>query len=370
MTGLGTLGGIVSKARAVNGNGDIVGGSNGDVFVVDNGKMTDLGSGEAFGINGLGEIAGSTSCCHAFLISGGRRTTLRDLSSYAGSDNGQGCGPAVMGSNGTITGLGTLGGTQSAAYEINDLGQVTGWAHTAREATRVFLWSGGTMTGPETFALDPAGEAINNHGVILGQSGLGAWFWSGGMFQNLSNLISPGSRFRPGNATAISDNGQVAADGDNSAGQEHAFLLAPTRASLARKMSPCAVGLVGGSGHASGYPALCGAVCDPKGWGMARTRWRRTLGTPDSCPRLGRSDRQRRVPLAPPAQDHPRPPPARARASRIAPRRLSRAAPQRRCPPPPREFPSPAIKLRLLWHLPPAGAGHRSVSAGLNPRDP
>ena len=30
-----------------------------------------------------------------------------------------------------------------------------------------------------TYGLDPVGEAINNHGVIVGQSSLGAWIWSG-----------------------------------------------------------------------------------------------------------------------------------------------------------------------------------------------
>ena len=72
----------------------------------------------------------------------------------------------MLWSSGTITDLGTLGGTQSAAYAINNLGQVTGWAHAASEATDVFLWSGGKMTDLGTFGLDPMGEAINNNGVM------------------------------------------------------------------------------------------------------------------------------------------------------------------------------------------------------------
>jgi hypothetical protein len=102
------------------------------------------------------------------------------------------------------------------------------------------------MTGLGTFGLDPAGEAINNHGVIAGQSGPGAPIWSGGVFQNLTNLIPPGSGFTPGHATAINDHGPIAADGDTSIGQEHAVLPAPARASVARTMPPCAVGLAAG----------------------------------------------------------------------------------------------------------------------------
>jgi probable HAF family extracellular repeat protein len=219
LTDLGTLGapGSFSQGRAVNRAGDIAGGSAGEAFLVHNGKMTDLGPGTATGINDFGEIAGGTSCCHAFVISGRTRTTLPDLSSYGGglssasgisnnhqivgsSDNASGYSHAVLWSNGTITDLGTLGGTQSAAYAINDLGP---------------------------FGLDPVGEAINNHGVIVGQSGNGAWIWSGGTFQNLNNLIPAGSGFILDDATAINDNGQIVANGHNSTGQEHAFLLTP-----------------------------------------------------------------------------------------------------------------------------------------------
>ena len=153
----------------------------------------------------------------------------------------------------------------------------------------MFVCSGGTVTGLGTFGPDPAGQAITHHGVIAGRPGLGAWAWGGGTVHDLSNLVPPGSGFTPGHATAINDNGQIAADGVHSVGQDHAVLPAPARASVARTMSPCAVGLPGGSVHPTGCPALCGAVCDPKSSGMARTRRRRTPGPPACCP--GQADR-------------------------------------------------------------------------------
>jgi probable HAF family extracellular repeat protein len=234
----------MSEATAVNVNGDVVGGSNGQAILVHDGKLTSIGPGEAFGINDSGEIAGDTSQ-HAFLFGGGKMTTLPDLSSYAGglsgatginnnnqvvggSDTAQGYDHAVMWTGGTITDLGTLGGTQSAAYAINNLGQVTGWAHTASEATHVFLWSAGRMADLGTFGLDPVGEAINNHGVIVGRSGNGAWVWGSGTFQNLNNLIPAGSGFTLADATAINDRGQIVTNGYNATGQTHAFLLSPS----------------------------------------------------------------------------------------------------------------------------------------------
>ena len=85
------------------------------------------------------------------------------------------------------------------------------------------------MTDLGTFGLDPVGEAINNHGVIVGQSSTGAWIWSNGTFQNLNDLIPSGSGFTLTDATAINDNGQIVATGtSNSTGQTHAFLLTPS----------------------------------------------------------------------------------------------------------------------------------------------
>jgi len=101
-------------------------------------------------------------------------------------------------------------------------------AQTAAGPVHLFLYSG-MMTDLGTFGPGavPVPKAINNHGVIVGQSGNGAWIWSGGTFQNLNNLIPPGSGFTLDNATAINDNGQIVANGYNSTGQEHAFLLTP-----------------------------------------------------------------------------------------------------------------------------------------------
>jgi uncharacterized membrane protein len=98
---------------------------------------------------------------------------------------------------------------------------VVGWAQTSTDADHGFLWSNGKMTD---LGLNFFPAAINDRDVIVG----GSMIYSGGTLQNLNNLIPPGSGFTLDDATAINNNGQIAANGYNAQGQEHAFLLNPS----------------------------------------------------------------------------------------------------------------------------------------------
>ncbi|WBY00662.1 hypothetical protein PE066_14460 [Ramlibacter tataouinensis] len=116
--------------------------------------------------------------------------------------------------------LGTFGGPNAIAKDLNDDGQVAGQAEFAPDPSQeglthhAFLWSEqgglrdlGTLGGRQSSA-----EALNNAGQVVGQSDIAlgseprphAFLWSGGTMRDLGTLGGPSSI-----ATAINDSGQV-----------------------------------------------------------------------------------------------------------------------------------------------------------------
>src|SRR5580704_13845737 len=92
--------------------------------VTDLGTLPGMPSSEGGGINGIGQAVGT---------------------SFTDSCSGTYCGEAFLYSNGTMQGLGTLGGTSSSAAAINASGQVTGSSALSDGSEHAFLYSNGTM---------------------------------------------------------------------------------------------------------------------------------------------------------------------------------------------------------------------------------
>ena len=199
----------VGLAVAINNSGQIVGASSGsveDAVVYSGGVLTELGT-----------LGGSLSVATAINASG-------QVAGY--SMRADGTEHAFLYSNGVMRDLGTLGGALSHANAINAGGEIVGFADTADGSWHAFLYSGGfmldlgTLGGPHSEAL-----GINTSGQVVGYSGLAggannAFIYSNGVMTALNSLLPSGSQWglltgdssQAGleQANAINDNGQIA----------------------------------------------------------------------------------------------------------------------------------------------------------------
>jgi len=262
-TDLGTLPGFAdSYALSLNATGQVTGyaddvGQGGDgtrryrAFLWRDGRMQDLGSlpdhalSLGLGINAAGEVTGialpsarpeDPNPHRVFLWCGGRMQDLGDFGddrcvvlgiNRRGQIAGQARRHAVLWEGGKVRDLGTLPGTsESAAFGLNERGQVVGYSGHA------FLWEEGrlrdlgTLGGAQSLAagINEGGQAV---GVSQTRDGdLRAFLWDGSRLQDLNRLLPEGSPWVAQLATSINRQGQIVGVGERN-GTFSAFLLTP-----------------------------------------------------------------------------------------------------------------------------------------------
>ena len=225
-TSLGTLaGGSVSEAWGINDSGEIVGWSDNaaghrKAFFYD-GSITDLGTlagrsdSEAAAVNASSEVAGTA-------LNFGVPPTDRLAFIYL---------PAPAHTLGAgINGLGTLGGDESVAIDVNDAGQVVGGAEDASGKMWPFLWEAGVMTnlgalGGESELVTHRAQAVNSSGQVAGTSPTAAgashaFIWESGSMTDLGTLPGGSSSW----AFGINDVGKIVGTADVTGGDYHAFI--------------------------------------------------------------------------------------------------------------------------------------------------
>ncbi len=121
--------------------------------------------------------------------------------------------------------LGTLGGRNSSAGDLNDAGQVVGWSELIDGRVRAFVFENGFMQDLGTLGgIYSEATSINTAGVIVGtsdnaQGAERAFRYANGVMEDLGTLGGEVSR-----AWAINSLGQIVGDSWTAITEEHAFL--------------------------------------------------------------------------------------------------------------------------------------------------
>lgn len=298
ITDLGTVGGgYESNAIAVNARGHVVGFATNTVpddysilrfptqtraFRWQNGVMQDVGTlpggtdAAALLVNERDQIVGlsytadsvpppNLNCgdfpltLHGFLWDNGKMVDLGTLGgsctfTYALNNRGQVVGQSTLSGDEAshpyiwerkrMTDLGTLGGTYGFATWLNDSGAVVGSATPqGDQALIAFLWKHGVISNLGTLPGNgcSAADAINSQGQIVGGSGNydadffadcndpveHAVLWENGKILDLNKFVPPGNDLTLNEAFFINDSGEISGLGTLSNGDQHAFLLIP-----------------------------------------------------------------------------------------------------------------------------------------------
>jgi probable HAF family extracellular repeat protein len=289
---LGTFGGTVSIAYAVNNRVQVTGFALNAVldpfpllgfpflavppvtqsraFLWQEGEMRDLGTlggpdSAGFWVNESGQVAGCSLTNSTPNPTTGKPTAdpflwtkndgMMDLGTLGGTDGcasdlnnrgqvvgfsnllGDQAGHPFLWEHGVLTDLGTFGGSSGFPEGINEAGEIVGEAGYPGDILfHAALWKNGAMMDLGTVDGDPSSVAfhINSKGQVVGAStNLGgewihAFLWeNGGPIIDLNTLVPRSAGVQLISAPDINDRGEIAALGLLPNGDGHAFLLIP-----------------------------------------------------------------------------------------------------------------------------------------------
>lgn len=203
--------------------------------------VTDLNMGNAYGINNLGQVCGSTTGNHPGIWIAGQ---VFDLGTFGGSggyldkinDSGHACGAADQANgnrvalyyDGSLHNLGTMGGPTSDGRALNNSNLVVGGSVVGNGDFRPFLYQNNQFFNLGSFGgTYAAAEGINDSGVIVGwsdyypnnTSSRRAFRYANGQMTDIGTL-SGGQTV----GNDINNGGRIVGYSDNAQGKARAFV--------------------------------------------------------------------------------------------------------------------------------------------------
>lgn len=216
--------------------------------ITDLGVLSSNGYSIARAVNATGEVTGAagnsnTNLSDAMLYADGTMTSLGTLGGTSGIGNGinasgqvagystnsAGTYRAFLSSGGTMTDIGDLGGGSATAYAINDRGVVVGSAVTANGENHPFAYHNGRMIDLGTLGSSNtdwwnSAQGINNSNVVTGtsydaQGNFFGFVWRNGQMVKMGTLGGLWSQ-----AYAINNKNQITGLAYTKNGSAHAFV--------------------------------------------------------------------------------------------------------------------------------------------------
>jgi probable HAF family extracellular repeat protein len=210
---VGSLGGDITRIRAINNKGEAIGVSTTadrteHCFFYSSGRMQDLsvryGIGGVGAINDRGDITGYTA--------EQRGGPHQPAGRHAGRYEPEGQAPRTcIYSDGRCTDLPLFGGKPVLASAINDFGWVSGSGAAGTDRQHAFFYDGKTMADLTPEAANAAAWDLNNLGHVVGSMDSRAFVYPDGRLTDLNTLVDPDADLLLTSVYAIDNREQILA---------------------------------------------------------------------------------------------------------------------------------------------------------------